>query len=267
MNTTPSSSFVARHEFLIRRLHSLTGLVPVGAYMIVHLLVNSSILSGPSVFQKNVYQIHSLESALPLVEWTFIFLPILFHGIFGFVIVWGGLPNTKSYPHGANIRYTLQRATGIIAFVFILWHVFHLHGWFHAEAWLETVAKPLNGANFKPYNAASTLGAALNSPIIQGLYAVGMLSCVYHLANGIWTMGITWGAWISPGAQKRAFTVCAVGGLLLAVAGLGSIYGASMVDTDKAQYIEDGMYKARLDSGDIIANPHKRVVEELEEAP
>jgi len=31
--------------------------------MVVHLLVNASILSGPSKFQKNVYQIHSLEDA------------------------------------------------------------------------------------------------------------------------------------------------------------------------------------------------------------
>jgi succinate dehydrogenase / fumarate reductase, cytochrome b subunit len=61
--------------------------------MIVHLLVNSTILTGATVFQKNVYQIHSLEDALVFIEWTFIFLPILFHAILGVVIVYGGLPN------------------------------------------------------------------------------------------------------------------------------------------------------------------------------
>ena len=53
----------------------------------------------------------------------------------------------------------LQRVTGLVAFVFIVLHVFHMHGWFHADVWLRNVAQPLGGAQFRPYNAASTLGA------------------------------------------------------------------------------------------------------------
>jgi hypothetical protein len=56
----PSTSFLARNEFLIRRLHSLSGLIPVGAYMVVHLLTNASVLESPATFQRNVYTIHSL---------------------------------------------------------------------------------------------------------------------------------------------------------------------------------------------------------------
>jgi succinate dehydrogenase / fumarate reductase cytochrome b subunit len=250
-------SFLIRHEFLLRRLHSLTGLIPVGAYMVVHLLVNSSILSGATVFQKNVYQIHSLEDALIFVEWGFIFLPILFHAILGVVIVYGGLPNLGAYRYGSNFRYTLQRATGLIAFVFIVWHVFHLHGWFHAEWWVESVARPLNGANFKPYNAASTLGMAMSHGLIQIGYAVGILACVFHLANGIWTMGITWGVWTSLAAQRRALRACAVFGVLLAVVGLGALVGASSVDVQAAREAEIKMYQARVASGDVKPNPEK----------
>lgn len=257
MNGSPSSPFLARHEFLIRRLHSLTGLIPVGVYMIVHLLVNASLLSGASSFQKNVYQIHGLEDALLLVEWAFIFGPILFHGIIGLLIVWGGLPNNNAYQYGANYRYTLQRATGIIALAFIVWHVFHLHGWFHCDWWLANVAEPLNGANFKPFNAASTLGAAMSGTIVQVLYAIGMLVCVFHLANGIWTMGITWGVWISPAAQRRALRICAAIGVLLAVAGVGALVRASAVDVEKARAEEARMYDARVESGDIQRNEHK----------
>ncbi|HRX77514.1 MAG TPA: succinate dehydrogenase, partial [Pirellulaceae bacterium] len=83
MDTNPS--FLARHEFLIRRLHSLSGLIPVGAYMCIHLLTNASTLDSSATFQRAVYQIHSLGSILPLVEWVFIFIPILFHGIIGVV--------------------------------------------------------------------------------------------------------------------------------------------------------------------------------------
>ena len=126
MDNSPQS-FLVRHDFLIRRLHSLSGLIPVGAFMCVHLLVNASVLEGPGTFQKNVYQIHSLGDLLPVVEWVFIFIPILFHAIIGMVIVAGGMPNSNHYRYGPNYRYTLQRITGMIAFVFIMVHVFHMH--------------------------------------------------------------------------------------------------------------------------------------------
>jgi len=233
--------------------------------MVVHLLVNASLLSGATTFQKSVYQIHGLENMLLLVEWAFIFGPILFHAIIGLLIIWGGVPNNNAYQSGANYRYTLQRATGIIALAFIIWHVFHLHGWFHFDWWLDNVAEPLNGGNFKPFNAASTLGAAMTSTTILALYAIGVLVCVFHLANGIWTMGITWGAWISPGAQQRALRICATFGVLLAVVGIGALVGASTVSVKKAWNAENDMYEARENSGDIKHNDkhndHKRALD------
>ena len=141
----PRPSFFERHEFVIRRLHSLSGLIPVGAYMVVHLVTNATVLNGPGAFQGNVYKIHSLGNMLPLVEWTFIFIPILFHAIVGIWIVAGMNPNTSHYPYAANRRYTMQRITGMIAFFFIMWHVFQMHGWFHFEGWIMDVAHPYGG--------------------------------------------------------------------------------------------------------------------------
>jgi len=255
-------SFLARHDFLIRRLHSLSGLIPVGAYMVVHLVANASVLESPATFQKNVYTIHSLGSLLPLVEWVGIFIPILFHAIIGMVIVAGGMPNSTQYRYGPNYRYVMQRATGMIAFLFIMVHVFHMHGWFHADVWLENVARPLGGAQFRAYNAASTAGLALQNLGWVALYLVGMLSCVYHLANGIWTMGITWGVWTSPAAQARASTLCTVFGVLLAVVSLGALFG--MRDAGQGEGLqealqaEDQMYEHKIKSGELMPNEHKR---------
>jgi len=226
-----STSWLTRHEFLIRRLHSLAGLVPVGAYMVVHLMVNASVLGGAAVFQKNVDSIHSLGPLLPLVEWTFIFIPILFHGILGVVIIAGGLPNTTHYPHTANIRYTLQRATGVLAFAFIAYHIWHLHHY----------GSSTGGGHFDPQHAASSTALALQPVWVKMLYAVGMLSCVYHLANGLWTMGITWGVWVSPAAQLRATWVCTAAGILLAAAGLSALVGFDELDVPQARQIEDRM--------------------------
>ncbi|HCK42278.1 MAG: succinate dehydrogenase cytochrome b558 subunit [Pirellulales bacterium] len=255
-------SFLARHDFLIRRLHSLSGLVPVGGYMIIHLLVNASVLESPATFQKNVYQIHSLGALLPLVEWAFIFIPLLFHAIIGMVIIAGALPNTNQYRYGPNYRYTLQRVTGMIAFAFIMVHVFHMHGWLHADIWLENLVKPLGGAQFKPFNAASTAGEALQGIGYLVFYVIGVLSCVYHLANGIWTMGITWGVWTSPAAQSRALKVCGGLGVLLAVVSMGALFGMQRTGhgraLKKARQVEDQMYRSKISSGELIPNEQKR---------
>jgi len=220
--TATQSSFLVRNEFLIRRLHSLSGLIPVGAYMCVHLLTNASILGGSAFFQQQVNMIHSLGPALPFVEWTFIFLPLLFHAIVGVVIIKGGLSNTGNYPFTNNYRYTLQRVTGMIAFVYIMVHVFQMH---HLGAWLGS-----GWAVFKPDQAAASTAAALASTSTQIFYAIGVLACVYHLANGIWTMGITWGVWISPAAQRRADYVCLAFGIGLSIVGLSALLGFAKSD-------------------------------------
>lgn len=256
-----AGKFFLKHEFLIRRLHSLTGLIPVGAYMTVHLIVNASLLNGAGTFQKNVNQIHSLGSILPLVEWAFIFLPIIFHAVIGVWIIRTGKSNHENYRYVANWRYTLQRWTGVIAILFIFGHVFHLHGWFHNDWWLENIAQPLGMAKFRAYNAASTLALALSGFVWPIFYVVGIFACVFHLANGVWTMGITWGVWISPKAQRYASYICGGGGALLLLVGLSALFGAKAIDVAEAKEIEDDMYNAKVKSREIVPNSHKRADE------
>ena len=261
MDNASSASFLARHEFLIRRLHSLSGLLPVGAYMVVHLVTNASVLAGASTFQSNVDSIHSLGPALPLVEWTFIFLPIIFHAVVGVWIIRSGLPNTANYAYKGNIRYTLQRATAWIALAFIFWHVFHMHGWIHNDAFMKNVSKPLFGAQFDWQHATSSAAAALAPLTAKIIYAIGMLSCVYHFANGLWTMGITWGLWITPASQRRADYLCTTLGVLLAVVGLGALYGMSSADRLGAVAIED----ARIDQKAELDQKAAKIKKKLEQ--
>jgi len=260
----PKGSFLERNEFLLRRLHSLSGIVPVGAYMVIHLMTNASVLDGAATFQRNVYAIHSLGGVLPLVEWTFIFLPLIYHAVYGVLIVRGAAPNSSTYKYASNVRYTLQRATGMIAFAFIFWHVFHMHGWLHSEWWEKGVAQPLFGAMFRPYNATSTAAAAMQiSLIVPILYAIGVLSCVFHLANGIWTFGITWGLWVTPASQRWATTACLVFGLLLADVSMGALGGFAFgVNVKDAEAVERAMYDAKVAAKEIEPNEHKRKQDE-----
>jgi succinate dehydrogenase / fumarate reductase cytochrome b subunit len=221
------ASIFGRHEFFIRRLHSFLGLIPIGGFLCFHLATNASILDGPETFQTRVDVIHRLgPMTLFVLEWGTIFLPILLHGLIGLVIVTRGKRNVLHYPYRENYRYTLQRWTGVIAFAFILFHVFHMHGWLRLEWWTEHVAKPFGGAKFDPVHATASAAAALQSSIILRLvYGVGILAAVYHLANGLWTMGITWGIWTTPHAQRWANIPCTLFGIGLLVIGWGALYG------------------------------------------
>jgi succinate dehydrogenase / fumarate reductase, cytochrome b subunit len=250
-------TFFRRNEFLIRRLHSLSGLIPVGAYMCVHLMTNASLLAGADVFQDKVFLIHSLPF-LPAIEWAFIFLPILFHAGVGVWIATTGKSNVQNYKFTSNRRYSWQRITGYIAFIFIFVHVFHLHGWFHNDAWLKGVAEPLGMAQFKPYNAASTLAVAMTGFLWPLFYLIGVLACTYHLANGVWTAGITWGVWISPTSQRWASYVCSVFGLFIGLLGISSLVAAKTTDPSEAMVIENQMYDARVKARAIAPDPHKR---------
>src|SRR5262245_31730059 len=236
--------------------------------MVIPLLTNASVLDGAASFQRRVYTIHSLGAVLPLVEWTFIFLPLIYHAVYGVLIVRGAAPNSSTYKYTSNVRYTLQRATGMIAFVFIMWHVFHMHGWIHAEWWEKGVAEPLKGAMCRRYNAASTAAQAMQlSIIVPILYAIGVLSCVFHLANGIWTFGITWGIWVTPTSQRWATAACLVFGLGLAAVSMGALGGFAFgVDVKKAQEVEQAMYDAKVASKEIAPNEHKRAHPDSDDA-
>ena len=228
-------SFLGRYQFLLYRLFSLAGLIPVGAFLVVHLLTNSSVLAGAASFQARVDLIHSLGPLLPTIEWLFIFLPMLFHAVMGFVIIATGVPNVGSYSYMGNVRYTLQRVSAMIAFAFIFWHIAQLH-------WMGA---PLGGGQFDPHHAASSAAVALKPVAITLLYATGIIATVYHFANGLWSIGITWGLWTSPAAMQRANWLSIIVGVGLGAAGLGALGGMRSIDVEKAKEVETRMYKAR----------------------
>jgi succinate dehydrogenase / fumarate reductase cytochrome b subunit len=221
------ASLFGRHEFLIRRIHSILGLIPIGGFLCFHLAANASVLDGAETFQTRVDIIHRIgPTTLFALEWGTIFLPILFHGLIGLIIVTRGKRNVLRYSYRENWRYTLQRWTGVIAFAFILYHVFHMHGWIRLPWWTEHVAHPFGGAKFDPEHATQTVAAALHaSKIVAVAYAVGILASVYHLANGLWTLGITWGVWTSPRAQRWANVPCVLVGFAVLAAGWGALVG------------------------------------------
>jgi len=205
-------------NFLLRRLHSLTGII-FGGYLVVHLLVNATLVEGPrhdggpTVFQMQVDKIHSLPF-LAVVETVFIYLPILYHTIYGIWITVTGKPNVANYPYTKNWFYVLQRASAIILVFFMLFHVLGMKGVFGGD-----IGRALT---FAPLHATQSTVNHMQAGWWVGyiIYPIGILASCYHLANGFWAAGITWGLTVSKSAQKRWGMACSGLFLLTLVCGI-----------------------------------------------
>lgn len=220
--------FLERHHFLFRRLHSLSGIVPVGIFVIMHLFTNFQLAVGD--FQHEVEFIHSLP-ALLFIEIS-LWGGIGFHAGLGLIYTFTGKTNVQHYQYAGNWRYTLQRITGIIALLFIFIHVATLRwGWT-----LGILDTPFYlSAEGKPLAAATTAMALQHAPWVTFLYIVGVFSVVYHWSNGLWTAAITWGLTLSASSQKRWGYACAALGLTLSIFSAGAIYGALTYDVSKQE--------------------------------
>jgi succinate dehydrogenase/fumarate reductase cytochrome b subunit (b558 family) len=202
MSATAAATTADRRAFWLRKLHSLSGVVPVGAFMCFHLFENSSAANGAAAFDETVGRINRMPFVLAL-EVTGIWIPILFHGILGFVIVMEGKSNALAYPHARNRLYWLQRATGVLAFVFIVFHFVQ----FRARKG-EFLLSPYEDVR-----------AALANDAVFAFYVLGIAACVFHLANGISGFLFSWGVTVGPRSKRLAGLACA--GLGVAVMALG----------------------------------------------
>lgn len=222
---------VESRQFLWRRLHSLSGLLPVGVFIFFHLGTNSLIaVSSPStdLYQKQVDNIHSLGPLLVPVEVLFILFPLAFHAAIGVRIWLESKPNTSAYAYNGNIRYTLQRVTGVVALLFILLHLWHMH-------W--SLGSLIPGGHKFVGSAASlsTAQAIQTLPLGSLIYATGVICVCYHFANGTWTFLITWGITIGPHSQRISGYACTALGIALTITGLTAVQGFRTYDTKAAE--------------------------------
>ncbi len=193
-------------HFLLRRLHSLLGLLPVGAFLAFHLWENSQSRFGASHYNEQVVGWLQGLNYLLLMEIFVIALPLLFHAGYGLVILRTGSAEWTRFPWLHHRFYFLQRLSGVGILLFLILHV----GW--TRIW----------GLFEPAVKADLFGhmqALLSQPWVFALYLIGLLLSVFHLSNGLWTMAISWGLTTSPSAQRLWFFLCC--GLFVLLSALG----------------------------------------------
>lgn len=194
--------------FYVRRLHSLLGVIPLGVFLIQHLLVNYTATQGEETFNFAAGIMANLPFVL-ILETVIIYLPILFHGIYGIYIAFTAQYTGVGF-HGTyrNWIFYIQRITGIIAFIFIAIHVYQTR--FQAFLGQEV--------NF------DMVHQIVSNPAWLVFYIIGIVSIVFHFANGLWSFMITWGITQSDRSQKVMGVISAIIFVVISAIGLQAIF-------------------------------------------
>jgi succinate dehydrogenase / fumarate reductase, cytochrome b subunit len=142
-------------QFCLRKVHSLTGFVFLGYFLCIH--------------TRNAGTYGS-----PVLRLLFLYLPLLFHAVYGLYISYEMSPNLLRYGWVRNGMYLAQRVTGLLLVPFILLHLGAVRlSWDYGE-----------------------------SSWYLALWYGGVLVSVFHLANGVFGTAIDWGVAVGPHSQR-----------------------------------------------------------------
>lgn len=163
-------------QFWLRKLHSATGFLFLGYFLCLH------------VRTQGTYRSVLFRVAL-------LYLPLLFHLVYGLYISYEARPNALRYAWVRNNMYLAQRVTGIVLVGFLPIHL-------GAMKW-----------------GASYVDAAWH----RTLWTVGLVCAVFHLSNGLFGTAVDWGITVGPHSQRVTVVLSFAAFFVLAGYGLYSL--------------------------------------------
>lgn len=201
----------SKRQFWLKRAMSALGFFPLGIYVIVHLWTNLSVLGGAYAFEQALSQSRN-HPAMIVLEWL-LGIAFVFHMGVGFWLMRKWRPNNLQVRTFSNLKFLLQRISGIGLSFFLVAHVINAR---------ILPAYRVEGG-FETFDGLQDALYAERFPITFIVYFLGLLGVAYHLANGLWSFLITWGVVVTPRAQRYAqiasyivfFVICLMSGLIL----------------------------------------------------
>lgn len=197
------------HSFFWRRLHSLSGIVPVGAFLIEHFISNAFATNGPHAYAEQVKFLSGLPF-VPFLEFFGIYLPLAYHAFYGFYIWFRGQSNVREYPWAGNFMYASQRWTGAITFAFIVWHTYTMR---------------FTGIHLLLNNDAAfhKVQMELQNPWAAAFYTIGIVAASWHFAYGLYLFCAKWGITVSTRSRKAFGAVCFAIAILFIAVGIATM--------------------------------------------
>jgi len=183
------------NSYLPRKLHSLLGVIPLGLFFIEHALTNfSAFEGGKEGFAESVNFLHGLPLVF-FLEMFVIWLPILFHGVYGLYVAYQSNINTGRFNYGRNWAFALQRISGVITFIFVAWHV-----------WETRLQVTFGNTTYD--QLGEHMHQIFSNPVSITLYVIGVIAAAFHFSNGLWAFLVSWGITIGPRAQRVSWRIC-----------------------------------------------------------
>ena len=175
-------------SFYLKRLMSITGMLPVGGFLLQHFFSNSYILISPEAYNEHSRFLTSLPMVV-LLELGLIYFPIALHASLGLAILYRGQNNFTTYSRFRNWMFFLQRFSGFVALIFIATH-----------SYTTRIRSFLGGYEM----TAAQMNHTLSDPFWFWFYMVGVVMVVFHFSNGLWNFLVTWGIVVGRKAQQTA---------------------------------------------------------------
>lgn len=201
-------------HFYLRRLMSLLGVIPVGAFVLEHAFTNSlAFFYGFEQWDEAVLWLTSLPFIL-FMEIFLIGIPILLHAGIGIYIWIFCEPNIQHYGYVRNWLYSLQRWTGVVALIFILYHVYKLR-----LEWVFTTDMSHIEADYVAMHFSKIWHIVF--------YFIGITAVCFHFGNGLWNFLIKWGIAVGDSAQRWTAVLCGAVGIAAYIFFLTSLYAFS----------------------------------------
>ena len=199
----------AGHSFLWRRLHSLTGIIPVGVFLLEHFISNAFATNGPHAYADQV----KFLSGLPFVTFLEVFgiyIPLLYHSLYGFYIWYRGEANVADYPWAGNFMYSAQRWTGAVAFVYMGWHTYTMR---------------FSGIHLLTENQAAfhKVQMELQNPWSLAFYVIGIIAASWHFSYGLYLFCSKWGITVSERSRRGLGIFCWLFAVTLIAVGLATV--------------------------------------------
>jgi succinate dehydrogenase / fumarate reductase cytochrome b subunit len=164
---------------LARKLLSLSGVAPLGVFLVVHLMINARALRGEAAFTLATSVLQRLP-VLPLVEAVLVFAPLVVHAAIGLWLIVTRAPLAEPSPYSRTIGI-LMRVTGVMALAFLALHVPELR--FRGAG---PDASRRSGGELLTI-LTSTLSSTWHGLPWRGVaYQLGAAATTFHFAAGVW---------------------------------------------------------------------------------
>ncbi len=197
----------------MRKLFSLSGVVPLGAFLVLHLWTTAALLTSNGTYERQVGVLHGGGTFVFALEVLFILLPLAFHGLYGIAIALQRRPTAHAYE--SDVMLSLERISGLVVLLFIIAHLRATM----VPAWSGQLM--VGSYSTRLVEQLSTLDSGI--PFTALGYLVGLAATVFHLVNGLSSFCITWGYVQGPRAARRAQLVFRGIGVSLFVIGSATI--------------------------------------------